>query len=147
MIMPQNKVIFHIDELKNWKILLNNVYNLIPLLQEEGYNIEVLANGEAVKYYIMDSISKENQEKNQDVDQSINFEIKKEYIQGNKEKESYNFTMELLHKEGVKFVACNNSLNGYEIKQEELLPYINVVPSGVLELVLKQQKGYAYIKP
>jgi intracellular sulfur oxidation DsrE/DsrF family protein len=145
--MPQNKVIFHIDELKNWKLLLNNVNNLIPLLRKEEYDIEVLANGEAVKYYVMDHIPKENLEKNQDVDKSTNFEIKKEYIQGNKEKESCKVTMERLYKEGVKFVACNNSLNGYEIKQEELLSYINVVPSGVYELVLKQQKGYAYIKP
>lgn len=43
--------------------------------------------------------------------------------------------------------VCRNSLNGMKIKEEELIKGITVVPTGVLELVYRQQDGYAYIKP
>jgi intracellular sulfur oxidation DsrE/DsrF family protein len=52
-----------------------------------------------------------------------------------------------LAKLDVLFVACNNSLVGMEIDKERLLPFIKVVPVGVLEIVQKQSEGYAYIKP
>ena len=41
-------VIFHIDENSKWNLLLNNVQNLIS---SGEYDIEVLANGEAVAAY------------------------------------------------------------------------------------------------
>jgi len=56
-------------------------------------------------------------------------------------------TMENLYKKGVKFVACNNALSAYDIKKENIIEFVDVVPTGVLELIKKQNEGYAYIKP
>ena len=48
---------------------------------------------------------------------------------------------------GVKFVACNNALNIFDIKKENVIHFVGIVPAGVVELVKKQREGYAYIKP
>ncbi|MBU5483580.1 GNAT family N-acetyltransferase [Clostridium sp. MSJ-11] len=47
----------------------------------------------------------------------------------------------------VKIVACQNSLNAMEIKNEDLIESIFIVPSGVGELARKQINGWAYIRP
>lgn len=47
----------------------------------------------------------------------------------------------------VEVLVCKNSLNGLKIEESELLEGITVVPTGVLELVYRQEAGYAYIRP
>ena len=47
----------------------------------------------------------------------------------------------------VTFAACANSLRQMNLGKELLLDFCIVVPSGVGELVIKQTKGYSYIKP
>jgi intracellular sulfur oxidation DsrE/DsrF family protein len=47
---------------------------------------------------------------------------------------------------GVDFVACENTLRERKIKREELLKECRTVPAGVVEVVLKQDKGWSYIK-
>lgn len=47
---------------------------------------------------------------------------------------------------GVVFAACNNTMKRRNIKSEDLLLSIIVVPSAIIELTLKQEKGWAYIK-
>lgn len=63
----------------------------------------------------------------------------KYYVQEN------NISIELM--ETVDFVACNNSIRGFEIDPATLNESIRVVPAGVVEIVRKQQEGYAYIRP
>ena len=109
--MEGYKVIFHIDENSKWSLLLNNVSNLLNAIGSEKVCIEVLANSEAVKYY--------------DVSQDLNTDIK---------------IMENLHKKGVKFVACNNALAAHDIKKENIIEFVDVVPAGVLELVKSKMK-------
>lgn len=116
--MVVQKVIFHIDELNKWKLLLKNVVNLLEAIDIQKYNIEVLANSEAVKLYSV----------NEELDESID-------------------SMKKLNNKGVSFVACNNALMAYHIKKDDLFDFINIVPVGVLELINKQSEGYAYIKP
>ncbi len=43
--------------------------------------------------------------------------------------------------------VCNNSLKGLKLTEDDILEGITVVPTGVLELVYKQNEGYAYIRP
>ncbi len=116
--MPGYKVIFHIDEIHKWKLLLGNVSNLLNGIGDEEICIEVLANSEAVKNY--------------DIKQDLNADIN---------------TMESLKLKGVKFVACNNALNIFDIRKENVIYFVDIVPAGVVELVKKQREGYAYIKP
>lgn len=48
--------------------------------------------------------------------------------------------------QGVTFAACNNTMRRRNVKKEDLLPSAQVVPSAMTELVLKQEKGWAYVK-
>jgi uncharacterized protein len=47
---------------------------------------------------------------------------------------------------GVVFAACNNTMKKRNIKKEDLLTPAIVVPSAMIELTLKQEKGWAYVK-
>lgn len=48
---------------------------------------------------------------------------------------------------GVKVVACQNTMRAKGLKKEDMLPHIGYVPAGVIEIMKKQQQGYAYIRP
>jgi intracellular sulfur oxidation DsrE/DsrF family protein len=55
--------------------------------------------------------------------------------------------MDGLNMKGVKFVACNNALMANNIEKHNIIHFVNIVPAGVLEILVKQSEGYAYIKP
>ncbi len=48
---------------------------------------------------------------------------------------------------GIKVVACENTMNAMHLAKEDMLPNIGYVPSGVFEVMKKQEEGYAYIRP
>jgi intracellular sulfur oxidation DsrE/DsrF family protein len=48
---------------------------------------------------------------------------------------------------GVLFAACAHSLGRLEITRDALMEPVEVVSSGVGELVKKQAEGWAYIRP
>lgn len=50
-------------------------------------------------------------------------------------------------KSGVKVVACETTLKAQQLSHADMLPTIGYVPAGVVELMRKQQQGYAYIRP
>jgi uncharacterized protein len=54
--------------------------------------------------------------------------------------------VEAMTKQGVVFNACENTMNKYGIKKEMLISSVSSVPSGVAELVVKQEEGWSYIK-
>lgn len=49
-------------------------------------------------------------------------------------------------KNGVKVVACENTMKNMKLVYADMLPNIGYVPAGVVELARKQQQGFAYIK-
>lgn len=51
-----------------------------------------------------------------------------------------------LTKDGVVFSACENSMRKHNVTKADLLPVAITVPSGVAELVLKQEQGWSYLK-
>lgn len=51
-----------------------------------------------------------------------------------------------LHKKGVLFRICNNSLKARNIDLSRVIPEAEVVPVAVLELASKQEEGWSYIK-
>jgi intracellular sulfur oxidation DsrE/DsrF family protein len=113
------RAIFHIDEMQKWRLLLHNVRNLLSSYDDTDLRvtIEVLANSEAVRGYVLDGEA------------------------GLQER------MEALHEKNVIFTACNNALQGQNIQREQLFAFVNVVSAGVRELTDRQMEGYAYIKP
>lgn len=48
---------------------------------------------------------------------------------------------------GAKVVACENTMRAFKLTTADMLPKIGYVESGVVELMHKQQQGYAYIRP
>ena len=50
-------------------------------------------------------------------------------------------------KSGVKVVACEVTMKGLGLTYADMLPNIGYVPAGVVELMQKQQQGFAYIRP
>lgn len=50
-------------------------------------------------------------------------------------------------KNGVKVVACENTMKGMKLTYADMLPSIGYVPAGVVEVMRKQQQGYVYIRP
>ncbi len=48
---------------------------------------------------------------------------------------------------GVSVVACENTMKIQKITREDMLPKIGYVEAGVVQLMKRQQQGWAYIRP
>ncbi len=48
---------------------------------------------------------------------------------------------------GVKVIACENTMTGQKLAKSDMLNGIGYVPAGVVELMSRQQQGWAYIRP
>ena len=51
-----------------------------------------------------------------------------------------------LTKEGIIFSACENTMRKHKIVKADLLSVANTVPSGVVEVLMKQEQGWSYLK-
>lgn len=109
--------VFHIDESAKWELVLRNVSNLIQVVDMRDSDIIIVANSESVRELVPQTAG------------------------------SALPMMQKLAEHGVHFAACNHALNSFSIRPQELASFAEVVPAGVLELALRQQEGYAYIKP
>ncbi len=49
--------------------------------------------------------------------------------------------------QGVKIMACENTMTNTKTTRANMLPNLSYVKAGVVELMLKQQAGWAYIRP
>lgn len=47
----------------------------------------------------------------------------------------------------VKINACQNTMRGQHLTKDDMLSDIGYVPSGVVEIIKKQEAGYAYVRP
>ena len=54
--------------------------------------------------------------------------------------------LESLTGQGVDFVICENTLKQRKFEKNQFLPLAKFVPSAILELVIKQEQGWIYIK-
>lgn len=54
--------------------------------------------------------------------------------------------IEQLSKKGVVFNACENTMGKYGITKQMLIPSVFTVPSGVGEVILKQEEGWSYLR-
>lgn len=55
-------------------------------------------------------------------------------------------SIQKLKAKGVTFVACENTMRSQKVKREELVPEAGTVPAGIIEIVKKQGKKWAYLK-
>lgn len=111
------QIVFHVDEPEKWEMVLGNLRNTVRAVDMASSHVEVVANSGAVRQYLTDTPEPAAAE------------------------------MRRLADAGVRFTACRNALAGLGIHSEQLLPFVEVVPSAVLELARRQSEGYAYIRP
>lgn len=113
------KTVFDINQEERWNTLIGNLKNVVKRMKEinSEYSLEVVIMGTAING------------------------IKK--LSDIVEKDD----LEELINQKVVFSVCNNTMKKYNVKKNELYDFIQIVPAGVIELVLKQQEGYSYIKP
>lgn len=48
---------------------------------------------------------------------------------------------------GVQVNACQNTMTGMKLTPADMQPDIGYVPSGVVEVMRRQQQGWAYVRP
>ena len=48
---------------------------------------------------------------------------------------------------GVIMAACHNTLQERNIPAERLLPGVTIIPSGIGEIVRREQEGWCYVRP
>ena len=48
---------------------------------------------------------------------------------------------------GVKVVACENTMKAQKLSRDDMHKSIDYVAAGVVQLMRRQQQGYAYIRP
>jgi len=62
------------------------------------------------------------------------------------QKTAWEKEIEEFYKKGVIFYACENTLKQKNIPRESLIKSIDYIPFGLVEIVLKQEKGWSYLK-
>ena len=48
---------------------------------------------------------------------------------------------------GVKIVACENTMRNAKLSKDDMLHGIGYVGAGVIEIMQRQQQGWAYLRP
>ncbi|MDO6435983.1 DsrE family protein [Cyclobacterium sp. 1_MG-2023] len=51
-----------------------------------------------------------------------------------------------LQQRGVIFAACENTMKRAKVSKDDLIPGSITVPSGLAEIIIRQEQGWAYIK-
>lgn len=60
----------------------------------------------------------------------------------------YNFPVEDLSLQGVRFEVCEITLRERQLTRKQFIPEATFVPSGVAEITrLQQREGFAYLRP
>lgn len=55
--------------------------------------------------------------------------------------------LEEAQRDGVKLLACGNTMRMTNTAREDLNWLVDVVPAGIVEIMQKQNEGYAYVRP
>ena len=48
---------------------------------------------------------------------------------------------------GVKVLACENTMRGAKLQKDDMVDGIGYVAAGVVEIMQRQQQGWAYLRP
>ena len=50
-------------------------------------------------------------------------------------------------KSGVAVQACENTMHNQKLVRADMLPGVGYVPAGVVQIIRRQQEGWAYLRP
>ena len=112
------KVIFHLNDEEKSGNVLTNVENIFKDMEDAGEDINI----EILAHSSGVNIFK-------------------------KASEDYKDRIDSLLDKGVDIAVCNNTLKANNLTKEDFIEKSRVVPSGVGEIVRKQQQGWAYVRP
>ncbi|MEG6616705.1 DsrE family protein [Peptococcaceae bacterium 1198_IL3148] len=115
--MQTIKVLFHVSDQEVWPKAVTNIENYLNDVDKETIEIEVVANAAAVVTYF-------NADKKELLDR-----------------------MASLSAAGVKFTACRNALKANKLAEADLPSFVQPIPAGITEIVIRQTEGFVYIKP
>ena len=119
---PFQKVVYHVNYHDQNRIneTLINVSNHLEALSDDNIDIKVMVHGKAVEF-LMEAV----------------------------EDDAKQIQLDALRLRGVQFLVCGNTLNGYNITDEDLyeVETEDVVQAGLPAIVDLQQKGYIYVRP
>jgi len=48
---------------------------------------------------------------------------------------------------GVRIIACENTMRGQKLARSDMLDGVGYVDAGVVEIIQRQQQGWAYLRP
>ncbi|HTQ76912.1 MAG TPA: DsrE family protein [Burkholderiales bacterium] len=65
------------------------------------------------------------------------------YVKGN----GFEKRLEQLKADGVELAQCSNTLRELHVDRGDLYSFIQIVPSGMGEITIRQAEGWAYIHP
>ena len=63
-----------------------------------------------------------------------------------KDKSVLESEIQALKDKGVVFAVCENTMKAQKLSKDQILPQAIYVPVGLIELALKQEEGWSYIK-
>ncbi|MEO1785341.1 DsrE family protein [Thermodesulfobium sp. 4217-1] len=113
-----NSVVIHIDTDDSVRLMkaFFSAKNLLGAYKDDGIQIVFIANGDGVKLFTKD---RENSLKDE---------------------------MLSLYNKGVKFMVSQNALRETHVGLDNVLEFVKIVPSGIVEMVSLSKAGYQYIK-
>lgn len=113
------KLVMHLDWDKEdvLKLALENVTNLFKEIPPARASVHFVMNGKAVNLFRKDRAGEHGK------------------------------TIKELSAKGVKFKLCRNALANSGLAKDDMLDVCEIVPAGILELIILQQEGYSYVKP
>jgi intracellular sulfur oxidation DsrE/DsrF family protein len=50
-------------------------------------------------------------------------------------------------KSGVAVQACENTMRNQKLVRADMHPSVTYVPAGVVQIIKRQQEGWAYLRP
>lgn len=117
--VPQEKVVYHINDASNARIAMRNIDNHIAAAPDA--KIVVVTHGKGIDFLL-------NEAKD--------------------DKGAYAPQVAALKEKGVEFRVCRNTLKGRNLGDEAAIMEAQVVPSGVAEIgKLQAKEGFVYLKP
>lgn len=113
------KVLFHIelDAVEPLKVAIANIKNLLKEIPSKEVSIVLVANYKGPMLFVKNKFDEQTHE-----------------------------NIKQLKEIGVEFLMCNNSLVNLHLKPEDLIQEVSIVKAGILEIIMRQADGYAYVR-
>jgi len=118
---PQ-KVVYHVNynDISRINATFGNINNHVAAVGEDKLDLKVMIHGAALEYFI-----------------------------DAKDSDGKQMMLDSLRFQGVQFLICGNTLNGYHVTIDDLYDVVqeDVIQAGIPGIIALQQQGYFYVRP